>query len=87
MHNWERYVREHLPRLTVAPEREAEIISELALQLEQTYNSAVVRGESEEEAIDAARSQVRSWEVLARDINGAEHSVAFYRDQRASAGD
>ena len=76
MHNWEGYVREHLPRLTVAPEREAEIVAELALQLEQAYNGALVRGESEEDAVEAARSQVGSWELLAREINLAEHYVA-----------
>jgi hypothetical protein len=55
MHDWRRYVREHLPALAVSPEREDEIIAELALELEQAYAEAVTAGSSEAEALRQAR--------------------------------
>lgn len=40
MPDWQRYVRARLPRLGVSPERESEIVAELALQLEGTWQTA-----------------------------------------------
>jgi predicted permease len=76
MHNWQPYVRDHLPRLTVGPEREAEIVAELALQLEQAYTGAIAGGASEEEARRVVHSQIRNWGQLAEEINRAERYVA-----------
>ncbi len=75
MHNWQRYVREHLPRLTVSPEREHEIVSELALQLDQAYQDAIAAGQSPDDARRAAEAQVPSWSDLARAIDAAEVEV------------
>jgi predicted permease len=72
MHDWHAYVRRHLPPLTVSPEREHEIISELALQLDQAYQDALAGGQSEEQALRHAQDQVRSWSDLLREINSAE---------------
>ena len=41
MTDWKPYVRTHLPHLDIRAEREAEIIDELALQLEAAYDAAV----------------------------------------------
>lgn len=38
--DWRRYVRSHLPPLDVPAEREIEIIEELAVQLETTFERA-----------------------------------------------
>ena len=38
--NWRRYVRSQLPPLEVSAEREIEIVEELAVQLESTYERA-----------------------------------------------
>lgn len=51
MHDWQRYVRVRLPRLAVSPERESEIVAELALQLGSAYQAALAGGASEVEAL------------------------------------
>jgi putative ABC transport system permease protein len=76
MHDWHAYVRRHLPPLTVSPEREHEIVSELALQLDQAYQDALAGGQSEQQALSHAQGQVRSWSDLAREINSAELQAA-----------
>jgi putative ABC transport system permease protein len=86
MHDWQQYVRERLPRLTVGPERESEIVAELALQLDQAYSGALAAGAPDEDALRQARSQVRNWEDLAREINRAEHYVAPPPERRSLSG-
>ena len=44
MPDWSRLVRERLPALHVRPERENEIVAELALQLDQAFADAVAGG-------------------------------------------
>src|SRR4051812_3170233 len=75
MHDWRAHVRKHLPALKVSPERENEIVAELALQLEQAYSEALSAGATEEEAIRRAQIPFRDWEGLARDINVAEQAT------------
>jgi len=75
MRDWRAHVRQRLPRLHVAAEREHEIVTELALQLEQAYMDAVVEGASETEALEQAEQQLGSWDGLAREINSAERTV------------
>ena len=48
MPDWSKLVRERLPALHVRPERENEIVAELALQLEQAYADAIAGGAGEE---------------------------------------
>ncbi len=71
--NWNRFVRERLPALPVAPAREAEIIEELAGQLEEAYREALARGLKEAAARDAAERQFSPEEAvkLAREIAAA----------------
>ena len=57
MPDWRPYVRDHLPPLAVAPQREAEIVAEMALQLEQAYPDALARRASEPEARRQAEAQ------------------------------
>src|SRR5215831_15167772 len=72
MPDFPRYVREHLPALHVGPEREAEIVAELAQQLEQAYEDAVAGGASEAEALHRAANQLGDWSRLARGIEEPE---------------
>ncbi len=74
--DWSRFVREHLPPLGLAPERELEIAEELALQLEQTWRAALAAGASEPEALVAAEREVGDWQALAAEIRRAERPVA-----------
>src|SRR5262245_19005519 len=66
--NWRHYVRSRLPRLGVSPEREIEIVEELATQLESTYEKARAGGASEHEAIARAASEIPDWSALARTL-------------------
>jgi predicted permease len=72
MPDWRKYVQDHLPALHVSPEREAEIVGELALQLEQAYSEALRAGLTDPEAQERAHLQVRDWDRLASEINDAE---------------
>src|SRR5258708_8461672 len=72
MPDWRKYVGNHLPALHVSPERESEIIGELALQLEQAYSEALAAGLPDAEALQRARFQVGDWDQLAREINETE---------------
>jgi putative ABC transport system permease protein len=72
MHDWRRHVRENLPPLAVGPQRENEIVTELALQMEQAFAAAVASGASEAEAFRQARSQFADWGTLAHEIDTAE---------------
>jgi putative ABC transport system permease protein len=66
------YVRMRLPTLHVSPEREAEIVAELAQQLEQAYEGAIAGGASETEAIARAEACLGDWDRLARAVDGEE---------------
>jgi predicted permease len=71
MPDWRQYVAARLPRLAVSPERENEIVAELALQMEQAYGEALAAGASEEEAARRAREQFSDWKALGREIETA----------------
>jgi predicted permease len=66
MRDWRAYVRARLPRVATRAEREAEIVEELALQLEAAYDAARARGASAAEAERHAESEVPDWSALAR---------------------
>src|SRR5258706_11524784 len=76
MPDFREFVREHLPRLSVTPEREAEIVGELALQLEQAYQESLSGGATPEAALKRARMQFPDWTALAQEINTAERAVS-----------
>lgn len=55
--DWNRFVRSRLPGLPLPPAREAEIVEELAGQLEEAYREALARGLSEPDARRAAEAE------------------------------
>ncbi len=75
MPNWNRIVREHLAVLRLAPEREIEIVEELALHLEAAYEDALVTGLSEAEA-EARAVQSYDWRLLECELSLAEQPGA-----------
>ena len=77
MPDWRRLVRERLPALHVRPEREGEIVAELALQLEQAYADALAGGAGEEEALRRALAQLGDWDKLGRGIDVSERRAGF----------
>jgi predicted permease len=96
MCDWQALVRRNLGPLRTSPEREAAIISELAAQLEQTFQNAQARGLGVEASIAEAEAQFPDWKHLAREINAAASKPApepssggawtgFLRDLRFAA--
>ncbi len=70
--NWRDYVRAHLRILATGPERENEIVAELAQQMEQAYAEALAGGASDNDARTHAMEQFRNWDELTLAINAAE---------------
>jgi putative ABC transport system permease protein len=74
--NWRQHVRSHLPPLSVSAERESDIVDELALQLEATYERARAQGASETDAVARALAEVPDWQTLARTLGRIERPHA-----------
>src|SRR5215470_18025347 len=71
MPDWNHIVREHLAALRLSPEREIEIVEELALHLEAAYEDALADGLSETEA-EARAAQEYDWWLLECELSRAE---------------
>lgn len=82
--NWRHYVRSHLPPLDVAPERESEIVEELAVQLESTYERARARGEAPDTAEHLAITEVNDWQAFAQSV--AQIERRYIQPPAAGAG-
>src|SRR6266542_2814241 len=74
MPNWNHIVREHLAVLRLPPEREIEIVEELALHLEAAYEDALADGLSEAEA-EARAVQGYDWRLLECELSSAEQPM------------
>src|SRR5262245_48351817 len=75
MPNWNHIVREHLAVLRLPPEREIEIVEELALHMEAAYEDALVAGLSEAEA-EARALRSYDWRLLECELSRAERPAA-----------
>ena len=64
MPDWRSYVRQRLSLPDCAPEREAQIIEELAEQLDEAYEEALQGGLGEHEALTETQRHVSDWEAL-----------------------
>ncbi|MGH9842928.1 MAG: ABC transporter permease, partial [Blastocatellia bacterium] len=69
--DWKQIVREHLAALRLPPEREIEIVEELAQHLEAVYEDALADGFSEAEA-EARAVQSYDWRLLECELSRAE---------------
>jgi predicted permease len=72
MRDWQAFVRSQLHLNAVHPAREARLISEVAAQLEDLYQDAILCGASEEEADALARQHIVDWSRLAADLADVE---------------
>jgi predicted permease len=85
MPDWPLYVRQHLRLTGFPPEREAEIVEELAQQLEDAYSEALRLGGSEANAIEIARRHISDWRALATLLgnakNGKEPMMTTWQQQ------
>src|SRR6266545_1155761 len=75
MPNWNHIVREHLAVLRLPPEREIEIVEELALHFEAAYDDALAEGLSEAEAESRALRSY-DWRLLECELSRAERPLA-----------
>jgi predicted permease len=75
MPNWNHIVRERLAALRLPPEREIEIVEELALHFEAAYEDALADGLSEAEA-ETRAVQSYDWRLLECELNRAEQPLA-----------
>src|SRR5262249_49716723 len=73
--NWNHIVREHLAALRLPPEREIEIVEELALHLEAAYEDALADGLSESQA-KARAVKSYDWRLLECELSRAEQTSA-----------
>src|SRR5215813_2749451 len=73
--NWKQIVREHLAVLRLPPEREIEIVEELAAHLEATYEDALAAGLSEAEA-EARALRSYDWRLLECELSRTEQPPA-----------
>jgi putative ABC transport system permease protein len=75
MPDWPDYVRGHLSLRGVRPDREAEIVEDLARQLDDAYREALVAGMSEGDALTFTTRQVSDWEGLSRQLERLPHAA------------
>jgi putative ABC transport system permease protein len=68
MPEWTKYIRQNLHLHGLRPDREAEIIEDLAQQLEDAYREALAGGMAEAAAAAFARQHVPDWDALDREL-------------------
>jgi hypothetical protein len=68
MPEWRKIIRERLGALDISPEREEEIVVELADYFEDAYDDHLERSAAPEQALASALSEVKNWARLSRDI-------------------
>ncbi|MFY9609121.1 MAG: ABC transporter permease [Blastocatellia bacterium] len=73
--NWKTYVREHLAHLQLEPERELEMVDEMAQHLEAVYEEALADGASDQEAFARAAAHVKDWQLLECELVRAKHPI------------
>ena len=73
MFDWSAYVRANLRLRGFLPEREAEIVEEVARQLEDAYSDALRLGAEESQAREMAQGHVNDWAALAHELQQAHH--------------
>ena len=89
MIDWKQYVRDNLPPLALGPERELEIVDEMAQHLEAVYVDAIAAGASQEDAFNRARAHITDWRLLESELIRSKRPIAaplienrFARDAR-----
>src|SRR5262245_31558277 len=75
--DWKQIVREYIAALRLPPEREIEIVEELALCFEAVYEDALAAGLSEAEA-EARAVRGYDWRLLECELSRAEQPVAAW---------
>jgi hypothetical protein len=87
MTEWTNYVRQNLRLHGLRPEREAEIIEDLAQQLEDAYREALAGGMAEADAVVSARQHVPDWDSLNWELQGVRRGTAPALEQLWESAD
>ena len=72
MPDWKQHIRQRLAGLKLSPQREAEIVEEVALHLDERYRDARSRGLSDAEATRAALAELDAGGHLAEELRRVE---------------
>src|SRR6185503_11112324 len=76
MHDWQSEVRARLASLNLKPEREADIVDEIAQHLAERYREATAAGLSPDEATRLALAEFRAGNALAQRIAALKQAHA-----------
>ena len=83
--DWKHVVRLRLSGLQIDPARQAEIVEELSIHLEDRYLELLALGETKEEAYRVAQAELMDEELLTQELRCVERSVAH--EQLVLGGD
>src|SRR5262245_36885539 len=72
MPDWKPKITKQLAALNLAPEREAEIIEEIAQHLQERFEELITSGTSECEARDLVLAELQDDHLLARELRNVE---------------
>lgn len=75
MRDFKAFVHEHLSPLGLPPQRERKIVEELAAHLEESYESLVASGLSDEEAWTELQRQIPNWTTLGDELLDTEPAI------------
>lgn len=75
-HNWSQAIRDQLSGLKIAPEREAEIVEELAQHLEAFYEKLLAGGVRDEEAYRLTLAELSGHQSLAQRLRRVESTAS-----------
>jgi predicted permease len=76
MPDWKQYVRDHLPPLALGPERELEMVDEMAQHLEAVYEDALADGASDQDAFKRAKAHIKDWRLLESELIRSKRPIA-----------
>ena len=76
MPDWKQYVRDNLPPLALGPERELEMVDEMAQHLEAVYDDALANGASEQDALNHAKAHIKDWQLLESELIRSKRPIA-----------
>ena len=90
MRDFRAFVRSYVEPLALPRHRELEIVEELVAQLEDSYESLLARGLSDEEAWNELQRHVPDWKTLGAELLDAEPAIVRFaqpaRESRAATG-
>src|SRR6185503_12615242 len=73
MPDWRGYLRNNLAPLELGPERELQMVEEMAQHLEAIYEESLADGASEQEAYRRATDHIKDWRLLECELVRSKH--------------